>query len=114
MASHSSPWQLCSQVELKLCKIGCKCFSCHYWTDTRPQCTQLHERSEALRTQIGSLEALCTGYNGVRRTMLPIEQPLLQSTLSAVDAELQSGLLVCSGSHCCCHPYKMLSSTAAS
>ena len=64
---------------------------------------QLHERSEALRTQIGSLEALSAGYNGVRRTMLPIEQPLLQTTLNAVDTEFQSGLLVRSGCSCCCH-----------
>ena len=70
--------------------------------NTKAWCAQLHERSEALRTQIGTLEGLCAGYNGVQRTMLPIEQPLLQSTLSAVDAELQSGLLVCSGYSCCC------------
>ena len=57
-------------------------------------CAQLHERSELLRTQIGALEVLCSGYNGARRGMQPIEQPLLQAKLDAVDAELRSGLLV--------------------
>lgn len=37
---------------------------------------------------------LCSGYNGTRRSMQPIEQPLLQAKLDAVDAELRGGLLV--------------------
>ena len=57
-------------------------------------CAQLHERSESLRTQISALEVLCSGYNGARRGMQPIEQPLLQAKLDAVDAELRGGLLV--------------------
>jgi len=61
---------------------------------------QLHERSESLRTQIGSLELLSGVYNGVRNTVQPIEQPLLQAKLDAVDAELQSGLLVCPVTRC--------------
>lgn len=55
---------------------------------------QLHERSETLRSQISSLEVLCNTFNRVQHAILPIEQPLLQGKLDAVNAKIQSGLMV--------------------
>lgn len=60
---------------------------------------QVHQRADSLRAQISALEKICHVYNGVQRTLLPIEKPLVQAKLDALDAALQGGLAVSHPAH---------------
>lgn len=55
---------------------------------------QVHERADSFRSQISALEMICHIYNGIQRTVLPVEKPLVQAKLDSVDSALQSGLAV--------------------
>ena len=55
---------------------------------------QMYERAVVLRQQVGSLELIAGLYNGIQRTMVPVEQPLLEPRMAAVQAALTKGLLV--------------------
>ena len=47
-----------------------------------------------LRQQVGALELIAGLYNGIQRTLVPVEQPLLEPRMAAVQAALSKGLLV--------------------
>lgn len=56
---------------------------------------QIHERTVTLRQQVSSLDLIVGIYNNIQRTLSPIERPLLEPRLTAVNATLAKGLLVC-------------------
>lgn len=53
---------------------------------------QIYERSEQFRQQIGNLDLIVNIYNGVQHSLHPVEKPLVQSKLDAVDTALEKGL----------------------
>ena len=55
---------------------------------------QVYERADSFRAEIGNLDLICNIHNNIQRTMLPVEQPLIQDRLDAVDLALQHGLAV--------------------
>ncbi|KAK9843805.1 hypothetical protein WJX81_007069 [Elliptochloris bilobata] len=55
---------------------------------------QVYERADAFRAEIGNLDLICNIHNNIQRTMLPVEKPLIQDRLDAVDVALQQGLAV--------------------
>ena len=54
----------------------------------------MYERADAFRAEIGNLDLICNIHNSIQRTMLPVEKPLIQDRLDAVDAAMQQGLAV--------------------
>ena len=54
----------------------------------------MYERADAFRAEIGNLDLICNIHNSTQRTMLPVEKPLIQDRLDAVDIALQQGLAV--------------------
>ncbi|KAI8473051.1 MAG: flagellar outer dynein arm heavy chain beta [Monoraphidium minutum] len=52
----------------------------------------MFERADMYRSQIGSLELMVTLYNRIQRTIMPVEKPLVEARLTAVEAALQRGL----------------------
>jgi dynein heavy chain len=46
----------------------------------------------ACRQQIGALDLMVGLYNKIQRTILPVERPLIQQKLDAVEIALHSGL----------------------
>ena len=63
------------------------------WSKPR-SCLQMYERAVVLRQQVGALELIAGLYNGIQRTLVPVEQPLLEPRMAAVQAALAKGLLV--------------------
>ncbi|KAK9808985.1 hypothetical protein WJX72_007373 [[Myrmecia] bisecta] len=55
---------------------------------------KIYERAEMFRQQIGNLDLIVGIYNNVLKTMIPVEKPLIQQKLDAVDAALKKGLQV--------------------
>lgn len=54
----------------------------------------MYERADAFRAEIGNLDLICNIHNSIQRTMLPVEKPLIQDRLDAVDVAMQQGLAV--------------------
>ncbi len=52
----------------------------------------MYERADAFRAEVGNLDLICHTHNCIQRAMLPVEKPLIQDRLDAVDAALQQGL----------------------
>ena len=55
---------------------------------------QIYERAITLRQQVGALELIAGLHNGIQRTLMPVETPLLEPRMTAVQAALSKGLLV--------------------
>ncbi len=53
---------------------------------------QIYERSEQFRQQIGNLDLIVNIYNGLQHSLHPVEKPLVQLKLDAVDTALEKGL----------------------
>eukprot|EP00227_Mantoniella_beaufortii_P011774 CAMPEP_0197579874 /NCGR_PEP_ID=MMETSP1326-20131121/3768_1 /TAXON_ID=1155430 /ORGANISM="Genus nov. species nov., Strain RCC2288" /LENGTH=4505 /DNA_ID=CAMNT_0043143449 /DNA_START=243 /DNA_END=13760 /DNA_ORIENTATION=+ len=51
-----------------------------------------YQRSETLRQQTGNLDLIVVTYNNILRSLLPVEKPLVEKKLEAIDAALQKGL----------------------
>jgi dynein heavy chain len=52
----------------------------------------VYERADAFRAEVGNLDLICHTHNRIQRAMLPVEKPLIQDRLDAVDTALQQGL----------------------
>lgn len=59
-----------------------------------PGAHRIFKRGETLRQQTGNLELITGIYNDVLRSLLPVERPLIEKKLEAVDAALTKGLTV--------------------
>lgn len=59
-----------------------------------PGAHKIFKRGETLRQQTGNLELITGIYNDILRTLLPVERPLIEKKLEAVDAALTKGLTV--------------------
>ena len=55
---------------------------------------KIFKRGETLRQQTGNLELITGIYNEILSTLLPVERPLIEKKLEAVDAALAKGLTV--------------------
>ena len=55
---------------------------------------KIFKRGETLRQQTGNLELITGIYNDILSTLLPVERPLIEKKLEAVDAALTKGLTV--------------------
>jgi hypothetical protein len=65
---------------------------------------QVHERADSFRAQIDALDIICRMYNDMYSSLLPVEKPLIQARLDAVDACLRTGLTVSEGSPAAASP----------
>lgn len=54
----------------------------------------IFQSSDEFRQQISSLDLICTIYNKIQDTILPVEQPLVQAKLDAVEVALKKGMKV--------------------
>lgn len=54
--------------------------------------TKLFEKVDIYRTQTGALELIVDMYNNIIATLLPVEKPLMQRRISAIDQYLQPGM----------------------
>jgi len=54
--------------------------------------SQVYQKAETFRQQTGNLDLIVNIYNKMLETLLPVERPLLQSKLEAIDKILQRGL----------------------
>jgi dynein heavy chain len=52
----------------------------------------LFEKADIYRTQTGRLEIITTMYNDILKILLPVEKPLLQMRIEAMDKALQEGI----------------------
>ena len=52
----------------------------------------IFQHSDTFRQQISSLDLICSIYNKIQRTILPVEKPLVLSKLEQVEATLRRGL----------------------
>ena len=69
-----------------------------------PRCSmQVHERADSFRAQVDVLDIIAHMYNDIYRTLLPVEKPLIQMRLDALDAALQTGLTVRAALSCIQH-----------
>lgn len=50
--------------------------------------TLLFEKADVYRTQTGRLEIIVSMYNDILKTLLPVEKPLLQKRIEAMDKAL--------------------------
>ena len=57
---------------------------------------KIYGRREVFRQQIGKLGLIVSMYNNILSTLLPVEKPLIEKKIGAVDTTLQKGLSVLS------------------
>ena len=57
---------------------------------------KIYGRREVFRQQTGKLGLIVSMYNNILTTLLPVERPLIEKKINAVDATLQKGLSVLS------------------
>lgn len=55
------------------------------------QAEAIFQHSDTFRFHISSLDLICSIYNKIKETILPVEQPLVQQMLDEVEAALQRG-----------------------
>lgn len=54
----------------------------------------IFQHADTFRQQISSLDLICSIYNKIQKTILPVEKPLVQQKLDAVDVALKNSLEV--------------------
>ncbi|MEW5311809.1 MAG: hypothetical protein WDW38_003494 [Sanguina aurantia] len=52
----------------------------------------IFQHADTFRQQISSLDLICSIYNKIQKTILPVEKPLVQQKLDAVDVALKNSL----------------------
>jgi dynein heavy chain len=52
---------------------------------------KIFESSDTYRMWISSLDLICTIYNKIKRSILPVEEPLVKDKLNAVVKQLERG-----------------------
>ncbi|CAD7696266.1 unnamed protein product [Ostreobium quekettii] len=55
---------------------------------------KIFEQGDIFRQQIGNLDLIVGIHNKIQKTLLPVEKPLIQTKLDAVDAALKKGLQI--------------------
>jgi dynein heavy chain len=60
--------------------------------DVPESASAIYQSSDMFRQQISSLELICSIHNKINQTILPVEKPLVQQKLDAVELSLKRGL----------------------